>query len=320
MVAAAPPPDFDIEAKLIGSPTAPIKMEVYSSFACPHCKDFHEHVMPSIIRDYVTPGKLAIIPRECFPSSQYMALEAANEATGCARIGKYQAVADALFLETAGLLWIATGTPWSAVSSVLKPEEQKRVQAMAKDAGVMAEVQHDLKLATVSNVDRTPTLIITGPDGRKYPLPAACPITAIFKSLVDSLPAENKWRTARGSPEEIRRNGSGGGAEFIASYYEGLRGLAHAAEAIDLGAVCANLLAGPVPGAGAAFDELLAVIRDHDRGTTKPEHNAHPRFFRHVSSPGAPVAVDQRQHGRQRSEYQSDVVAFGAAAWRRWSG
>ena len=85
-VAAAPPPDFD-KAKLIGSPTAPIKMEVYSSFACPHCKDFHEHVMPSIIRDYVTPGKLAIIPRECFPSSQYMALEAANEATAAARIG-----------------------------------------------------------------------------------------------------------------------------------------------------------------------------------------------------------------------------------------
>jgi protein-disulfide isomerase len=178
-----PRPEFD-KAKLMGSPTAPIMMEVYSSFACPHCKDFHEHVLPSIIHDYVTPGKLAIIPRECFPSSQYMALEAANMATAAARIGKYREAADALFIQQD--LWIATGTPWSAVASVLKPEEQKRVQALAKDAGVMAEVQRDLKRATEVHIERTPTLIVIGRDGKEYPI-AGVPNYQIFKSLVDSL-------------------------------------------------------------------------------------------------------------------------------------
>jgi protein-disulfide isomerase len=131
----------------------------------------------------VTPGKIAIIPRECFPSAMSMAREAANEATAAARIGKYQPVADALFRQQD--LWMATGAPWAAVASALNPEEQKRVQALSKDAGVMAEVQHDLKLAGDANVERTPTLVIAR-GAKKYPI-SGVPDYTLFRSLVDSL-------------------------------------------------------------------------------------------------------------------------------------
>jgi protein-disulfide isomerase len=179
-------PDYD-KAKIIGSPTAPVMVEVYSSFACSHCKDFHERILPSIMKDYVAPGKVAIIPRECFPPSLPMALEAANEATAAARIGKYQEVAEALFRQQE--LWMATSSPWTAVASALTPEQQKRVQALSKDVGVMAEVQHDLKLANDAHVERTPTLILIR-GSQRIPIPGGVPDYTLFKSLVDSLLAK----------------------------------------------------------------------------------------------------------------------------------
>ena len=182
LFAAGSAPDYD-KAKLIGSPTAPVTVEVYSSFACSHCRDFHERLLPSIMKDYVAAGKLAIIPRECFPASLIPALEAANEATAAARIGKYQEVSDALFRQQD--LWMATSNPWPAVASVLNAEQQKRVQALSKDASVMAEVQHDLKLAGDNQVQRTPTLIISR-GAKKYPI-AGVPDYTLFKSLVDQL-------------------------------------------------------------------------------------------------------------------------------------
>lgn len=178
-------PDYD-KAKLIGSPTAPVMVEVYSSFACSHCKDFHERILPSIMKDYVAPGKLAIIPRECFPPSMFMALEAANQATAAARVGKYQEVSEALFRQQD--LWMATGTPWTAVASVLTPELQKRVLALSKDVSVTAEVQHDLKLAGDAQVQRTPTLILIR-GSQRMPI-AGVPDYTLFKSLVDSLLAK----------------------------------------------------------------------------------------------------------------------------------
>ncbi len=95
-LAASPAID---KAKAIGNPSAPIVIEVYSSFDCPHCKIMHDTVEPTLIQDYVMPGKVYLVKRE-FPLSgqghQY-AREAAIDATAAARIGKYEPVANALY-------------------------------------------------------------------------------------------------------------------------------------------------------------------------------------------------------------------------------
>ena len=91
-------PEID-KAKAMGSPTAPVTMEVFASFDCPHCKDLHDNTLPLIIRDYVVPGKVYLVNREFPLAGQYhpFAREAADYAVAAARIGKYQQVADALF-------------------------------------------------------------------------------------------------------------------------------------------------------------------------------------------------------------------------------
>lgn len=46
---------------MLGRADAPVKVELYQNFLCPHCQEFAETMLPLVIRDYVTPGKVAII-------------------------------------------------------------------------------------------------------------------------------------------------------------------------------------------------------------------------------------------------------------------
>src|SRR4051794_10159990 len=119
--------------KILGSPTAPIRIEIYSDFACPACRTFHEQTLPMIVRDYVMSGKVAIVNREFplnIPAHKY-SREAANYATAAARLGIYQPVADALF--RAQESWNTTGKVWDTVAGVLSAEQQRKVQALVKD-------------------------------------------------------------------------------------------------------------------------------------------------------------------------------------------
>src|ERR1700682_6518494 len=52
--------------KALGNPAAPILVEMYSDFQCPHCKHLHETFLPGFIKDYVDTGKAYFVCRE-FP-------------------------------------------------------------------------------------------------------------------------------------------------------------------------------------------------------------------------------------------------------------
>jgi protein-disulfide isomerase len=153
-------PDAD-KGKTMGVPTAPIVMELYSDFMCPHCKHVHEDILPTIINDYVKTGKAYLIFREyplAIPQHVY-SRPAANIATAAARVGKYQAVNDALFKNQQS--WSMTGKMWDFITPVLTAEEQKKVQALANDPAVLAEVQRDYDLAQKNRLTQTPTLLVT---------------------------------------------------------------------------------------------------------------------------------------------------------------
>ena len=153
-------PDAD-KAKTMGNPSAPIVLELYSDFMCPHCKHLHEDILPAIVLDFVKTGKAYLVFRE-FPLNipqHVYARPAANYATAAARVGKYQAVSDALF--KGQQQWGMTGKVWDTVATALTPDEQKKVQALATDPSVLAEVQKDVDLGMRSQINQTPTIIVT---------------------------------------------------------------------------------------------------------------------------------------------------------------
>jgi protein-disulfide isomerase len=177
-------PEID-KNKALGIPSAPVMLEVFSDFSCPHCKRFHEQMLPLLMKDYVVSGKLYIVDR-AFPLTgpgHEHSREAFANAVAAARIGKYQQVADALYAQQDA--WIMGGNVWATVASALSPADQKSVQALAKDPKVFAEVEAEYQEGIASGVNETPTLIVTV--GRKrYPLPAA-PDYRLLKSMIDGL-------------------------------------------------------------------------------------------------------------------------------------
>src|SRR5258707_1231444 len=86
------------KSKMLGSPTAPMRLEVYGDFTCPHCKHLHEDILPMIIRDFVSTNKAYLVFRDYVLTGQghEQSRPAATFAAAAARIGQYQAAADAL--------------------------------------------------------------------------------------------------------------------------------------------------------------------------------------------------------------------------------
>jgi protein-disulfide isomerase len=163
-------PEVD-KGKILGSPSAPIVIEVYSDFGCPACRTFHDQMLPAIVKDFVMPGKVQVINREFplnIPAHKY-SREAAAYATAAARLQLYQPVADALFRSQEQ--WENSGKVWDTVAAVLSPEQQKRVQALAKDPSVLAEVQRDVDQGTRERISGTPAIFITRPQHLTLPWP-----------------------------------------------------------------------------------------------------------------------------------------------------
>jgi protein-disulfide isomerase len=143
-------------------------MDLYSDFTCPHCKMFHDQILPKLTADYITQGKAYLVFHEYTltgPGHEY-SREAANYAAAAARIGKYPQVSAALF--AAQESWARTGKVWDTVSSVLTPAEKTKIQTLVKDPAVLADVQHDVESGNASRIDRTPTVIITA-KGKQTP-------------------------------------------------------------------------------------------------------------------------------------------------------
>src|SRR5882672_9564060 len=86
-------PDID-RGKLYGNPSASVRLEIYSDFQCPACKNLHETVLPTLMKDYVIPGKVLVVNHEYPLQMHKYSREAANYATAAARFGLYQPVAD----------------------------------------------------------------------------------------------------------------------------------------------------------------------------------------------------------------------------------
>jgi protein-disulfide isomerase len=172
-------------AKILGNSSAPVRMDVYSDFQCPACKGFHENLLPVLMREYVSTGKMYVVSHE-FPLPMHpYSRQAADFAMAAARVGKYQQVADALFRNQQS--WAATGKVWDAVASALTPTEQKKVQEIAKEPSIEAAVQQDVAAGQAERVNQTPTVIVSrgtkkyafpGPDPGNYPL---------LKALIDGL-------------------------------------------------------------------------------------------------------------------------------------
>lgn len=97
-----------LEDEVMGDANAKVTLLEYASMTCPHCRTFHEKVLPSIKKDYIETGKVKYILRP-FPFDGDRRGEAAFMLAKCAPNNNYYAMIDALF--STQDVWGGKGNP-----------------------------------------------------------------------------------------------------------------------------------------------------------------------------------------------------------------
>ncbi len=147
---------------VIGDPNAPVEVIEYASFTCPHCRRFHEVVLPQIKEAYIDPGHVRFVSREVY-FDRY-GLWAAMVAR-CAGPERYFGVVDMIYAQQA---------QWTQGSPGEIAENLRRIGRMAgmsndqldtcmTDAN-MAQAMIDTYEANrqVHDISGTPSFVIDG--------------------------------------------------------------------------------------------------------------------------------------------------------------
>ena len=176
--------------KSIGSPTAPITLEIFSDYQCPECKRLHLNTTRQVIDNYVSTGKVRLVHRD-FPLAMHTySRQAARWLNAAAAAGVYQATENALYAKQEE--WGATGRVEQALASVLPAADMNKVRAMelAQRVQLDAAVQSDINLGNTRNVSGTPSIFVTDRRGQTTLVSAGSVTYSLLKQYLDYLLAQ----------------------------------------------------------------------------------------------------------------------------------
>src|SRR5512145_1575170 len=144
LAGSAPVSAQSASGRAVGPVTAAVRIDLFSDFQCPACKALHEQTIKRLKEAYAKQGKVRLVHHD-FPLPQHkFARHAATLAAAADKLGKFDAVADALFLQQD--TWSKTGDVDSVVDSVLTPEERTKLRELAKDPAIAAGIDRDVQL------------------------------------------------------------------------------------------------------------------------------------------------------------------------------
>lgn len=180
-------PAMDDPSKTVGAPNAPVTLDLFSDFQCPHCALLHFGALKDALNDCVASGKVRIVYHD-FPLPMHpFARKAAVYADAAARIGRYERICDAIFRSQDK--WGVTGDVESVVAKELSPAEMARLHKILADPKALAEINRgidaDLAMGNKIPVTSTPTMVMTG-KGKRYPIGGDVRYD-FLKQLVDSI-------------------------------------------------------------------------------------------------------------------------------------
>ncbi len=172
--------------KGIGSPNAPITMEVFGDFECPACRAFFETTVKRMIDDYVVPGKVYLVHRD-FPLDMHpYARQAARLANAAANFGQFQAMERALYDKQDD--WSAKGNIDEVLASSFPPAQLKKFHDYEAQHlnDINASIERDRAMGMQRNVNQTPTVFITS-HGKTEALPGGGVDYNLLKNYFDYL-------------------------------------------------------------------------------------------------------------------------------------
>jgi protein-disulfide isomerase len=167
-----------------GSPTAPVTVEIYSDYECPHCARFFLDTIPSLTEQYVRTGKVRLVHRDFPLPGHPHARLAAGYANAAGQLGYYELAVGQLFRTQQ--VWSGNGAIDAQLALVLPPGVMQKIRALVQQNGKPDDrVSVDMAAATANRLNETPSLLILVKGRRE--VVAGAPPYPILKSYLDQL-------------------------------------------------------------------------------------------------------------------------------------
>ena len=146
--------------KLGGALNAPIRMEIYSDFQCPHCRTLFMEVIRQVLQEYSSKDQVCVIYHEFpLPTHKY-SWEAARYSEAASRMGTptLLQVFEALFSNQDQ--WSEDGKLEAAIAKALPQETFQKLKKIRLDPSVNKAIEKEVQLGTKNGIDSTPTMMI----------------------------------------------------------------------------------------------------------------------------------------------------------------
>jgi protein-disulfide isomerase len=149
------------EQALGGTLEAPIRVEVFSDFECPMCREFYLQSIRQVLKDYSSVNKVCVIYYE-FPlrGHKYSRL-ASRYSKAAERLGRKQrlAVMDALYEQQEK--WAEDGSVDDVVFKALGSDDYFKIKRLMQDPAIDQEIDQEIALADKKEVTSTPTFFVS---------------------------------------------------------------------------------------------------------------------------------------------------------------
>lgn len=131
---------------LMGTPDAPIRIEVFSDFECPSCRELYLDVMRQVVTDYSGRNKVCLIYHEFPLKIHRFSHNAALYAEAVSRLGRQKLlmVYDVLFMDQAQ--WAEDGNLERSLAKALTRAELLKVKKMLQDPSINTAVNNEIRL------------------------------------------------------------------------------------------------------------------------------------------------------------------------------
>jgi protein-disulfide isomerase len=148
------------EQCLGGDLNAPIRIEVFSDFECPACREFYLNTIRPVLKDYCSVSKVCVVYHEFPLQGHKYSREAARDSKTAQRLGRKQwlAVMDALYENQ--LKWYQNGSVDDVVFKALGAEDYFRLRRMLLDSSIDAAIESEIALGRKKEVTSTPTFFV----------------------------------------------------------------------------------------------------------------------------------------------------------------
>jgi protein-disulfide isomerase len=143
-----------------GSMSSPVRIEVFSDFQCPACRDLYLGAIRQVLQDYSSKEKVCIIYHEFPLSIHQYSKEAARYCEAASRLGLQSllTVFDSLFADQAQ--WSQDGNLDAVIAKALPRDEYRKLKKVIQDPSINQSIEKEIQLGKKKEIKSTPTMFI----------------------------------------------------------------------------------------------------------------------------------------------------------------